>query len=146
MSRSGIYFNIQNYGNSYTALSSFSILCLMKMNLTAKTELVTQMAEHCSVSNKNSIYQQQVLSDRVLFLFSKPFKTSTFLGQVLGPILASLACVGDPHPSLVPSKTEKPSATASHLQKEVRVSRQIIGRPKKLPQALLCVHPGQKAL
>ena len=75
------------------------------------------MAEHCSVSNNNSIYQQQVLSDRVLFLFSKPFKTSTFLGQVLGPILASLAGIGDPHPSLVPPKTEKPPAPASHLKK-----------------------------
>ena len=115
MSRSGIYFNIQNYGNSYTTLSYFSISCLRKMNLTAKTELVTQMAEHCSVSNNYSINQQKVLSDRVLFLFSKPFKTSTFLGQVLGPILASLAGIGDPHPPLVPLKTEKPSAPASHL-------------------------------
>ena len=79
MSRSGIYINIQNSGNSYTALSSFSILCLVKMNLTAKTEIVTQMAEHCSVSNKNSIYQQQVFC----FYFPNHLKPRRFLARYL---------------------------------------------------------------
>ena len=51
-------------------------------------------------------------------LFSKQRKTKKFLDLPRGLIVASLTRVGDPHPSPpVPSKTEKPSATAAgHLQ------------------------------